>query len=102
MAPEQFQNRGPNRKTDVYALTAVLFEVLSLSHYLGYPRPLSPEELVRAIQRRDPLAAYARPDSEVPDMIALCRAGLAKSPAKRIESVETLADGLRGWLNSID
>jgi len=100
MAPEQLRGRADAR-SDVYALAAVLHELLSLRHYLGEP----PDELggiVRAVARRAPARADAERDplnGRVPGALAdLCARGLAKDPGGRVGSAAALAEELQAWL----
>jgi hypothetical protein len=94
LAPEQAWGRakeiGP--ATDVYALGAILFELVS-----GQPpfRSATAADTLDAIQGREapPLSRFR---SRVPrDLEAICRKCLAKQPRRRYASAHDLADDLR-------
>ncbi|MCW8141587.1 MAG: hypothetical protein KIT58_22005, partial [Planctomycetota bacterium] len=103
MAPEQALGRQHevDARTDLYSLAAVLYELLTLNHYL---EPLGPRmgDLVAAILRRPPLDAesYAHPkNGRVPRILSrICRKGLAKDPAERFQTAGELEAALQGWL----
>jgi serine/threonine-protein kinase len=100
MAPEQLREHAEAR-SDVYALAAVLQELLSLNHYLGDPS-FDLKVLARQILEQAP----ARPDEDydplngrVPRALAdVCARGLAKDPEERFQSAGDLADQLQAWL----
>jgi serine/threonine protein kinase len=100
MAPEQFAGKVTAR-SDVYALTALLYELLSLRHYLG-EGPETFQELITRAREAVPAPAESFSDSangRVPRALSLiCERGLAKDPADRFASALELEQALETWL----
>jgi serine/threonine-protein kinase len=97
MAPEQAGGRhgqiGP--ATDVYALGAILFQVLT-----GMP-PFQAEskmETVRQVLDTPPPAPRSRQPAVPPVLEAITLKCLQKDPARRYPSAQALADDLGCWL----
>ncbi len=96
MAPEQLDGRV-DRRTDVYAVGLVLYEVLTL-------RPaFDPHEegLIRKVASADVPAVETRnPRRAVPlDLAEVCRKATAKDPAARFQTAAEMAARLRAWLD---
>lgn len=94
MAPEQVI-RDAVIQSDVFSLAAVLYEVLSLDHYLGDWDTGDFDDLLVRIVRSDraPCPAF------VPEALrAICDRGLSKDLAVRHGSACELADALYAWL----
>jgi serine/threonine-protein kinase len=99
MAPEQ-TGRLPagtpiDRRTDVYGLGAVLYELLT-----GQPpfRDPSRAELLRQVCEDPPLPPRQHVPAVPPALQAICLKALAKDPAGRYASAAELADEVRRWL----
>jgi PAS domain S-box-containing protein len=96
MAPEQAAGRLEliDRRTDVYGLGAVLYEILT-----GQPPFAGPDTLtvLRKVQEEEP----APPRHFWPDVPAalgaLCLRALAKDPADRPAAAAELAQEVQGW-----
>jgi serine/threonine-protein kinase len=99
MAPEQARGEVVTARTDVYSLSAVLYELLTLKHYLDDPPSM--QLLMQAIVESDPVAAevhYDRRNGRVPRALSvICDRGLAKDPKKRFASASALEEALQRW-----
>ena len=115
-APEQVKGGAITTATDVYALGALLFLLLSGQHPLG-PGPHSPADLVKAITETEPPRlsdvveaqdeASARKRGASPeklrrnlrgDLDLIVRKALKKNSPERYPSVAAFADDLRRYL----
>lgn len=97
MAPEQAAGRVReiDSRTDVYALGAVLYELLT-----GQPpfQGKTPVDTLRRVLDDDP-APIRRLRADVPlDLEAICLKCLAKSPSERYQTAQQLADDLDHYL----
>ncbi len=98
MAPEQARGRNSeiDERTDVYALGAILYEILT------YRPPFRGE--VNDVLRRVPIEMPVRPSilaphNQIPDELEqLCLKCLAKNPAERFQTVKALQQELEAFL----
>lgn len=98
MAPEQAAGApaGPDKAVDIYALGAILYELLA-----GRPpfRGSTPAETIRQVIHADPVPP-ARHNPRTPrDLETICLRCLAKDPARRYPSAEALGEDLRRFLD---
>jgi serine/threonine protein kinase len=103
MAPEQVigHQHEVDARSDLYSLTAVLYELLCLHYYLG-PVGGKIGDLVAAILQRRPVDAedFKHPQNgRVPRILSrICRKGLEKRPAARFQTAADLELALQAWL----
>ena len=107
VSPEQARGETVTPASDVYALGALLYEMLSgrTPHRFSNRRPTT-EELVRVVCQQDPWPpSEAASDPKVRqelkgdlDNIVLC--ALRKDPAKRYASVQEFAEDVRRQVNA--
>jgi serine/threonine-protein kinase len=95
MAPEQVRGEAVGAPADVYALGAILFEILA-----GEPLHLpGMAALAGTLARPSASPAARRPDRAIaPELDALCTAALAADPDAR-PSARALAEGLQRYLD---
>lgn len=102
MSPEHAQGRveevGPG--ADVYALGAVLYELLA-GHppYLGPGVRLSSKQLLEAVRSGPPkpIAALAR--DKPAGLVAICAKAIERDPRARYANAGELAEDLQAWLD---
>lgn len=96
MAPEQVRGETIDERTDVYALGAILYELLT-----GRPPFLSDtiHKIFKQVQNDDPVAPGTLTSERIPaDLEAICLKCLNKSPKDRYASAEDLAEDLGNFL----
>jgi serine/threonine protein kinase len=98
MAPEQADRRLDlvDRRTDVYGLGAVLFEILTGRP--PYEGPDTDAVCRRILTEETPRARAAEP-SVPAGLDAICARAMARGRAERYAGVSELADAVRRWLD---
>ena len=92
MAPEQISGQAHDERTDIYSLSALFYEFLTLRPYLSTKNSM--KEVLRAVIKEKPVFAMnvkSRFQPAVPaDLSHLTAKGLMKDPAKRYQSVREI------------
>jgi WD40 repeat protein/serine/threonine protein kinase len=96
MAPEQAVGEPPTPAIDVYALGVMLYELLTARvPFCG----ATPVDTMTLLHSQLPVSPRRLQPSVPRDLDTIVMKCLEKSPAKRYESAEALADDLRLWLD---
>ncbi len=93
LAPEQIRGEGVTPRTDLFALGAVLFELLTNEH--AFPGPTAEEVGGRILRGELRSPSAIRPDIPHP-LVALCLRCMAALPAERVRSARAFADEIDG------
>jgi serine/threonine protein kinase len=98
MSPEQVQSQRPliDHRSDIYALGATLYELLTLQPLFAGS---DPGYLVRQIIRDDPCAPGHLNRSLPKDLETIVLKAIEKDPATRYPTTKALADDLRRFLD---
>ena len=97
MSPEQARGDSLDRKSDIYALGCVLYEMLCL---LPAFDPSDRNLLNRKEAGEFPDVRTRNPRRKVPEPLAeICERAMATDPDERYASADDLADDVRRWLD---
>ena len=96
MAPEQAESRAVDARTDVYALGAILYQLLT-----GRPpfQASSPLETLEHVRIQDPVPPRRMQPRITRDLETICLKCLRKDPPRRYATAMALADDLRRFLD---
>ena len=101
MAPEQAEGRLQimDHRVDIYALGAILYEILTGTRPYESSRSI---DVLRAVRRGPPeLPSKRAPDREVaPALEAACMRAMARDPEERFGSALDLAANIDAWFES--
>jgi WD40 repeat protein/serine/threonine protein kinase len=99
-SPEQVQAVGGlDRRSDVYAMGATLWELLTLQPLYGATDETPSPELMRRIQYEEPERLRQRHPGLPRDLEAVVHKCLEKDPARRYSTAAELAEDLRRFLD---
>jgi len=95
MAPEQARGEPPDRRTDVYALGAILYEAVARRRAFD---DTSLPRLLRRVVEQDPEPPSMFAADADRRIEAVCLKAMAKRPDARYPTAKALADDLARWL----
>ena len=93
MAPEQVRGQPVDHRADLFALGAILYELLSARR--AFSRDTAPETMT-AILNEDPPDLSAAPTAVPPDLVRIVNRCLEKRPSERFQTASDLAFALQG------
>jgi serine/threonine protein kinase len=97
MAPEQVRSAAVDERADLFALSAILYEMLTgVAPFAGDSIPATLEKILHA----EPPMVAGSPGVAAADRVI--HRGLAKSPGHRFQTAAAMADALRGVRHSPD
>ncbi|MBI3463761.1 MAG: tetratricopeptide repeat protein [Planctomycetes bacterium] len=96
MAPEQAAGRRTDPRSDVYAIGAILYELL-----VGRPpfRAETAFETLRQVQELDPVTPLVLNPKMDHDLETISLKALTKDPSQRYQTAQQMAEDLGRWLN---
>lgn len=97
MSPEQISAKGVDARTDVFALSVVLWEMLAMRRLFSSDNEVETIELVRNCRIGVRLKDVNKNVDE--ELEAIVSRGLAKDPRKRFQSAEEFEKDLRRYLS---
>ncbi|MBL7082388.1 MAG: protein kinase [Candidatus Aminicenantes bacterium] len=92
MSPEQARGENVDRKSDIFSLGIMLYEMISGEHPFSRPSAI---ETLSAILRDPPPHLKVRPKKVIPALSPILRKAVAKNPKDRYESIVELAVDIR-------
>lgn len=97
MSPEQARilNEKIDRRTDVYSVSVVLYEMLCLERAF---HGTTPPEVLRRIATEEPRPLRACNPRVARDLAVICAKGMSKQPSGRYSTALDMADDLRRFL----
>jgi eukaryotic-like serine/threonine-protein kinase len=99
LAPEQIDGRSVDRRSDVYSLGVVLYELLTGK------RPFdgrSLEEIAQAVRTAEVVPPHRVAPKVPPGLSTIALRAMARDPEQRFPSARDLAMELRHWLDSAE
>ena len=97
MAPEQVRGLPVDHRADLFALGAILYELLSGRR--PFSRDTAPETMT-AILNEDPPDLVAAAAAVPPDLVRIVNRCLEKRPSERFQTASDLAFALQGFLDA--
>jgi serine/threonine-protein kinase len=98
MAPEQLRGEEIDARADVYALGAILFELLALQPLHGQGTPM--EAKASTLSAPDARPSARAPEADIaPELDAICVHATASDPADRTSSVMSVVDAVERYLD---
>lgn len=99
MSPEQASGKPVDPRSDLFAVGALLFEMLSGKKAFDGDSDLDTLDRVRTGNRQSVAAACAQTTPEVPAaLLEICEKALSVDPAARFQSAEAMEDALRALI----
>jgi len=97
MSPEQMRGEELDRRSDVYALGCLLYEILTLQVAFD---PKDPDVVAKKQAGDTPDVRSRNPRRPVPESLAaICERAMATDRERRYGTADELADDLRRWLD---
>lgn len=103
MAPEQLVKGGViDRRTDVYAAGALLYELLTGEHLFDFPEGADYHEIARVVSRGEFAPPSQRSPGLDPSLDAIVLKALASRPEGRFQTAEELRDAIQARLSRMN